>query len=104
MQSGTTNSNKDNALLTTNQSLHNDMDTAITRKVFGWKGLNTLCYITEGGKATLDVRRSFYFFNQIVFVQFMLEFFFFFGVNIELAQYASVHKKTMKVGHKELRK
>lgn len=36
-----------------------DMDTEITRKVFGWKGLNTLCYITEGGKATLDLRRFF---------------------------------------------
>lgn len=53
-------------------------------KVFGWKSLNKLCYITEGRKATLNLRDSFYllfFLNQIILVQFKLDFFFFFCVN-----------------------
>lgn len=71
------------------------MDTEITRKVFGWKGLNTLCYITEGGKATLDLRRSFFLKTKLLLCNSCWNFFF--CVNIELAQYASVHKRTLEI-------
>lgn len=73
-----------------------DMDTEIIRKVFGWKGLNTLCYITEGGKATLDLRRSF-FLKPNYYCAIHAGIFFFFCVNIDLAQYASVHKRTLEI-------
>lgn len=74
MQSGTTKINKETLWEQPTRRCgdHN--------KVFGWKCLNSLCYITEGGKATLDLRDSFYLFillNQIILVQFKLDFFFF---------------------------